>query len=516
VVFIDIYLSKTESGLDLLPQVKQLQPNAPAIIISGMANMDHVMEALKAGAYDMLCKPFNLVDLLNVTQRAIDKKRMADRNDQLVEALRRERDLLEQRVKEATQDLQATIGSLRLLNKQVSTMFEISQTPLIEGSFEEVMHRIFELLRRIFDFEGAFYVIYDARAHGINLTYAQGEGAEAMVANLADAFRRGGEALLDLAESQERLPTAKLQGLLWSLCPGPRPPYPVILMPVHVRRTLLGVVGLNCVKQERARLNQDDEQMLGLTISQILAVLEQRNYIARTEQLAGLGELISEIAHDLRHPMTAIRGASRMLNDGWRQEDKRERCLHEIRANLGRMESLVSELVTFYNPKEMNIVAMDLNGLLCKALDVSASVIAAQQIQVERQLEPAAPPILGLTRNLVEAFVNLIINACQAMASGGRLTVGVTSSLDENHRGRLRARDLTPGNFMMAWVADTGCGIAPEHRDRIFRRFFTTKADGIGLGLSAVQRLVRKNLGHIDFDTVVGQGTTFFVYLPKA
>jgi signal transduction histidine kinase/DNA-binding response OmpR family regulator len=515
-VFIDIFLSQNESGLDLLPRLARLQPNTPAIVISGMANMDNVLEALKAGAYDMLCKPFNLVDLLHVVQRAVEKKRMADENDRLLEALRRERDLLERRVREATADLKKTIGTLRLLNEQVATMFEISQAPLVDGSIEEVLRRIFALLGRMFDFSGALCVIYDARACGINQVYTQGEGVEELSRNLADLFQREGATLVELAESEERLPVAKLQNLIWQFYPAPLPQEEVILVPLHVHQTLLGVVGLNCRDRGPTHLGPEDERMLGLAISQLLAALEQRNYMARTGQLASLGELITEIAHDLRHPLTALRGSSRMLRKGWRQEAKRERCLEQITTNLSRMESLVSELVSFYNPKEMNMVAVDLHDLLEKALEVSAALLTGKQIEVVRQYENGNHQILGLTRNLVEAFVNLISNACQAMAPGGRLTVGMTAELNADHGRHLREHSLLPTNYLMVWIADTGCGIPEEHRDRVFRRFFTTKEEGMGLGLSAVQRLVKKNLGHIHFESAVGAGTTFYVYLPKA
>lgn len=515
-IFIDIFLSPTESGLDLLPKIAELQRNTPAIVISGMANMDHVMEALKAGAYDMLCKPFNLVDLINVTQRAVEKKRMADKNDHLVEALRLERDRLEERVQEATQDLQTTIGTLRLLNEQVSAMFAISQAPLAEGSFEEVMRRIFELMRGMIDFSGAFCVIYDARAHGINLAYLQGQEVEQLCAEMADMIQLEGARLVELAESEDRLPVAKLQTMLQTCYPGELDEQDVILVPVHVHQTLFGVVGFKCLDRARARLTPEDERMLGLAISQMLSALEQRNFMARTGQLASLGELISEIAHDLRHPMTAMRGASKMLIEGWKNDDKRERCLDQIKTNMGRMESLVSELVTFYNPKDMNMVAVDLHGLLDKALEVSAAVIGGRGVRVIRDYDCEEAHILGLTRNLIEAFINLITNACHAMEPGGLLTVGTLCRLTDVHRERLRETGLLPANYLVVWVADTGCGIPDDHRDRVFRRFFTTKDDGTGLGLSAAHRMVKKNLGHLYFDSVVGEGTTFYVYLPKA
>ena len=176
-IIVDIFLAEGGYGLSLLPDIKELQPNTPAIVISGMAGTDEVMKALKAGAYDMLMKPFNMIDVVNVVARAVEKKQMADENRRLMDALRQERDLLENRVQGATRDLQEKVEILRLMNQQLATMFEMSQMNSEDGSSEGMLRRVFELLRRMIDFEGAYCVVYDIVARGISLSYAEGEAA---------------------------------------------------------------------------------------------------------------------------------------------------------------------------------------------------------------------------------------------------------------------------------------------------------------------------------------------------
>lgn len=514
-IIVDIFLDNRENGLSLLPQIRDLQPYTPTIVISGMANMDHVLEALKAGAYDMITKPFNIVDVVNVVARAVDKKNMAMENVRLVEALRQERDNLEERVQAATRDLKDKVEMLRLLNQQVTTMFEMSQTHNGDGSSEGMLRRVFDLLRRMIDFEGSFCVVYDIVAQEITLTHTDGNSVKEICEAMTRLFRENSGRLIEIAASHEHLPFREINGMIRQLYPGQWPDHDVMLMPLYVHQTLLGVVGL--IRRERsAHLSESEERILALAIAHFLSAFEQRSYVARTKQLAGLGELISEIAHDLRHPMTALRGASRILLDGWRDEVRRNRCLEEIQGNLIRMESMVSELVNFYNPKEMNMVPVDLNSLLDKAINVSQFLLEQKEIQVTREYEEGPIQILGLTRNLVEAFVNLISNACQAMEPGGRLTFRTSAVLDENQRQRLLASGRLPAQYVMAQIEDNGCGIPEENRDRIFRRFFTTRPEGHGLGLAAVQRIVKKNLGQIHYESVVGQGTTFYLYLPKA
>jgi two-component system cell cycle sensor histidine kinase/response regulator CckA len=209
----------------------------------------------------------------------------------------------------------------------------------------------------------------------------------------------------------------------------------------------------------------------------------------------------------------AITSASR-----WNEEGKRTRCLDEIQGNLGRMESLVSELVNFYNPRDMNMIPVDIHALLDKALSVSHFLLEQKAIEVERHYEAGPLMILGLTRNLIEAFINLISNACQAMAAGGRLRLQTRATLEPAQRQRLQGAGAgrLPAQYIMVKIEDNGCGIPEENRERIFRRFFTTRPEGHGLGLSAVQRIIKKNLGVIDFESTVGQGTAFYLYLPKA
>ncbi len=438
-VIVDIYLDDDDdqTGLSFIPTVNRHQPHAPVIVISGLANMDDVMEALKAGAYDMLCKPFNVLDVVNAVGRAVEKKRMAVENEHLVTALRQERDLLEHRVLEATREQVRTIETLRLLNEQVATMFEMSQATVAEGSTEEVVRQVFGRLRRMIDFKGAFCVLYDIRAQGINLTYCDGENVGEFSRDMVELLREHHMVLVEQVEQEEKRPIDKLYAMMRELYPGEWPGDEFMMMPLHAPQTLLGVVGL-VRRDDSVDLTLAEERILGIAISQLLAAVEQRNYITRTGQLAGLGELISEIAHDLRNPMTSLRGFSRMLNEGWCDREKRTRCLEEISINLSRMESLVAELVNFYNPKEMNMVPMDVHALLDKALDVSEFHLEQNQVRVERHYAEGEQKILGLTRNLMEAFINLIINACQSMEGGGRLALTTLDVLNGEHQECVR------------------------------------------------------------------------------
>lgn len=517
-LIVDIYLGPNQSGLDLLPALRQRQPHTPAIVISGQARMNDVVVALKAGAYDLITKPFNIIDVLHSVGRAVEKKQMAGENQRLLQELRNERDRLEERVNEATSDLKDKVETLRLLNEQVATMLEMGQANLQDLSSEAVLQRIFELLGRLIVFQGAFCVVYDTKVGDVTLSYHNSEAVRPFCQNMTHVFREHIQPLVQLVEASDRLPIQPFKHQLQACYPDGQIPERLMLMPLHVPQTLLGVTGLLRPERPAAPLSHGEERMLGLAISHFLGALEQRNFIARTGQLAGLGELISEIAHDLRHPLTSLRGASRILRSRWDHAGKRERCLEEIQGNLSRMESLVSELVNFYNPREMNMVPLDLHELLEKALQVTEPLIRQKNIQVLRHFDGSCPlMILGLSRNLMEAFINLITNACHAMDKPqSRLTVSTCTELTREDRHYLKGTGRAPAFYVRASIADNGVGISEENREKIFRRFFTTRPEGHGLGLSAVTRIVKKNLGHVHMSTEPGKGTTFNIYLPKA
>lgn len=515
-VIVDIGLGESQSGLDLLQVLRRTQPFTQAIVVTGMASTDSVLQALKAGAYDLLTKPFNLAEIQKAVNNAVEKKAMLEENARLLRELRAERDLLEIRVQDATANLETKVQTLRSLNQQLSTIFEMSRARTIEASTQKVLEHIISLLGEILVFEDAFCVVLDLRAGEINLKHSTSPRAARLAEHMAGLLAEHQGPLAKLVEEAEPgAVDAALKEALLGMLPGVIDSRHSILMPLYAPQALLGIFGAVEIHQP-TNLSDAEERMMAFAISHFLAALEQRNFLNRTTQLESFGELVSEIAHDLRHPMTSLRGATKILEDKWDDPAKRVRCTGQIRTDMSRMESLVAELVNFFNPRDLNMVLTDIHELLAKTLEVSHFLLDQKSIRVITEFAAEPPLILGLARNLVEAFVNLVSNATQAMETGGTLTVSTTSELTETDQKRLKAESKRPEEFLRVTISDTGCGISAENLNRIFKRFFTTRAEGHGLGLSAVNRIIRKNLGTIHVQSEPGRGSAFTVYLPKA
>lgn len=514
-VIVDVYLDDNECGLDLLPLVASTQPFTPSIVISGMASVDTVIEALKNGAYDLLRKPFNLSEIERTVRNAVEKKELAEENSRLVQELRNERDQLEDKVEEATRDLASKVSNLSTLNRQLTTIFDMSHATAIEGTPSEILAHILSLLGKVMGFEGGFCVILDLRAEEIGLSYGSNPTCRSISGHIGKALaqhRREIERSINESTHSDR--NSVVQQALLNYCPTQWDPRHAFILPLRVPNTLLGFFGLIGIARSE-RLSVDEERMIALAISSFVAAFEQRNHLHRTRQLESFGELVTEIAHDLRHPMTSLRGMARMLADGWSEENKRARCLNQISVDLKRLESLVSELVNFYKPGDMNMVSVDVAELLGTALQACRLVLEQKHIQVETDFGPEDLRVLGLSPNLIEAFINLISNATQAMDEGGHLSVSATLGLSAEDRKLLADEGKKPEDYLAIAIRDTGRGIGENELEKIFQRFFTTRAEGQGLGLAAVRRIVKKNLGLVHVASEVGEGSTFTVCLPK-
>ena len=173
--------------------------------------------------------------------------------------------------------------------------------------------------------------------------------------------------------------------------------------------------------------------------------------------------------------------------------------LEVLRGEIYRLDRVVQGFLRFVRPQTLHFLSLNLNKLLQEVVQLTEAEWARGGIGFVLQLDQHIPPISGDSELLRQAFLNLVLNACQAMPDGGT----VTFSTERTLQGTVRAQ-----------VIDQGVGIPPEELDNIFRLYYTTKPDGSGIGLSLVYRIVQMHGGSIEVDSKVGKGTTMTVTLP--
>jgi two-component system, NtrC family, sensor kinase len=281
----------------------------------------------------------------------------------------------------------------------------------------------------------------------------------------------------------------------------------VIAFPLMSMNRLIGIL-LVGRKRGGEPLSEDEVAFIssilpqtGIALENALLLKEQRERfrrMSRADRLATIGELAAGAAHEIRNPLTAVKSSLQYLLSKNPDEQAR-RLLGTALEETARIEGILSDLLSFSRPTEIRREAVDLPVLLEECLELVAFQAKRQKVDIRREFPAMLPALEGDKAQLKQLFLNLFLNAFQAMAGGGRLDLRIESP---------------DGRSALISVADTGEGIAEENLDRIFDPFFTTKKSGTGLGLSICYGIVKSHGGEIEVRSRPGQGTTVLVSLP--
>lgn len=217
--------------------------------------------------------------------------------------------------------------------------------------------------------------------------------------------------------------------------------------------------------------------------------------LRRTEMLSAIGQLAAGIAHEIRNPLTALKGFTKLL----RASGKDSRYTEIMSGELDRIESIIGELLLLAKPQALQFQDKDLLVILREVillLDTQA-IMSGVEIVTSFALESGV--VRCVDRQLKQVFINILKNAIEAMPEGGRITVHVALS--------------SPGMLSVSF-ADQGCGIPEEHLPHLGQPFYTTKEKGTGLGLMMTYKIIEDHGGGMSIDSKVGEGTTVTVELP--
>ena len=231
--------------------------------------------------------------------------------------------------------------------------------------------------------------------------------------------------------------------------------------------------------------------------------VELEEQLQISEKMASIGLLAAGVAHEVNTPLTGISSFTQMLLEGADPQDPRTRLLEKIERQTFRAAKIVNGLLNLSRPPSAaggDVALVDLNTVINDVLSLLEHQFELQHIRVRRELWTGPVMVVGLEHKLQQVFLNLFLNAKDAMPKGGWLSV--TTSVND---GKATAE-----------LADTGSGIPSEYLARIYDPFFTTKSigHGTGLGLSISYGIVREHDGSIDCESVVGQGTRFVLEFP--
>jgi signal transduction histidine kinase len=228
---------------------------------------------------------------------------------------------------------------------------------------------------------------------------------------------------------------------------------------------------------------------------------------ARTRRLASLGVMASEVAHQVKNPLGGIELYASLLKEKTMEEPRQ--LADEILKGVQRLSTTLADLLAFAAEPTISAEVLPVPLLMKDLIEECVRIFDDPAWSVVFEIEPGLPPVWGDRGLLLQALVNLIVNAKEAMAKGGRVVVKVSFSPFSSLNGQIhRAVEIK--------IVDTGSGIAAENRERIFDPFFTTKRQGTGLGLALTHKIISAHCGSIEVSSQPNHGSQFTVCLAAA
>jgi two-component system sensor histidine kinase HydH len=250
-----------------------------------------------------------------------------------------------------------------------------------------------------------------------------------------------------------------------------------------------------------AVLRDDEGELIGrIALLRDLSELQHlRKEVERSQRLAAVGSLAAGVAHEIRNPLSSIKGFATYFRQRYGEVPDDVKVADIMIQEVDRLNRVITELLEFSRPMELKRKATDLAELVRHTLGTLEGQAREKGIMVHADLPPGLPGASIDADRMTQVFLNLFLNALAATDRGGVLSVGVA---------------LQDGRSLRVTVTDTGTGIRKEDLGRIFDPYFTTKSSGTGLGLAIVHQIVEAHGGEIRLDSEPGKGTTFTILFP--
>ncbi|HYA02794.1 MAG TPA: ATP-binding protein [Syntrophobacteria bacterium] len=225
--------------------------------------------------------------------------------------------------------------------------------------------------------------------------------------------------------------------------------------------------------------------------------------VRRSEKLAALGELAAGVAHEIRNPLSSIRGLAHFLRRALTERPQEMAYAEIMVKEVDRINRVVTDLLTIARPQEPDLAPADLQELLDHTVHLVQADVDRRGVEIHLTIARGLPEVVVDENQITQALLNLVLNALQAVETGGTIEVGAS------------VEDLD--SRLHLWVEDNGPGVPPEHVERIFDPFFTTRAKGTGLGLPIVQKIAENHRGEIRVESPPkgkARGSRFTISIP--
>jgi len=254
-----------------------------------------------------------------------------------------------------------------------------------------------------------------------------------------------------------------------------------------------------------------------ISFRDITQLKQMQAEVIRMDRLASLGVLASGLAHEIKNPLAGIKALAQACEEEFDSDDPRREYLIRISRQVNRLDDLLRTFFSFARPKTPDRKHHSISDILGEVLHLLSKKMHNQNIAYVQDLPEKLPHVWVDSQQMQQVFLNLMLNAIEAMPDGGMLKVNA-SSVEIPSMGMIRKNvrlaDRMKASFIEASIQDTGAGIPPDQLETVFDPFFTTKPNGLGLGLSIVYRIIDEHRGDIQVESKMGIGTVFTITLP--
>ncbi len=462
------------NGFQVVDMLQEHGMDIPIILITSHGSEAIAVEFFRKGVKDYLSKPFTADALYAAIERALTEVR-----------LRRERDALTQHLKAANRQLVQRLQEMDILyrvGKSVTSLLAMDQ-----------------LLERIID-----AIFYTVGAEEANLMLLEEESG-----TLQPAIHRQRVAG-HLQETGQR--TAEELAANVADSGAPEVTGAMLSVPLKLGGRTIGVLGVGNRISGQPFSEHEQQLLMALADYAAIAIENARLYEEVRQANQAKSEFVSFVAHELRTPMTSIRGYADILLRGMAASLTKQQAefVHKIRSNVVRMQILVSDLQDISRIEtghlHLDLRTVPLNQVVQDALETTQEQIKARDQKLTINLPDDLPPVRADAARLTQVLINLLSNAYKYTPNGGRIWL----------------RAWREGSFVHCAVSDTGIGISPEDQARLFTKFFRSEnpvareKPGTGLGLCIVKKLIELQGGEISVQSELGRGTTFAFTIPLA
>lgn len=448
------------SGMDALKEIKDVNPYIEVIIITGYPTIELAVEAVKIGAFDFICKPFDLEQLKITVSRCLEKQK-------------------------------SSINHVKL--GELTTLFEISKTININTGTESLLARILDSALEIVKARRGSILLLDENTRELTVRAARGLSAEVinnsnsflsipLVSKYLDA-RDNTLGVINIADKISQDDFTERDQVLLSVLAG---------------QAAVAVENANIYTQLQSKIST-----LGQTIDQLN---QTQNQLIQSEKMSAVGQLAFGIAHEIRNPLGIILGGAEFLEKNLVKKDGiKKEIVEKLKQSIDRANNIIVDLLRFSRTSKLEAHSVNICALMEEVISLIKNQAYSKDARIVKNYTDSALSVLADPALLRQAFFNLCVNALDSMSKGGRLTLNIYSG-----------QGAQANKEVIIEIADTGKGIPKDILPRIFEPFFTTKdpGKGTGLGLSIVHLILERHKGTIGVESAVDTGSQFTIRLP--